>query len=445
MIQIIGKYKYDFLFFLFKFFFKLKIDFLASIFLILSIKEFKELNNKNSKKKILIFFKSGGVDDLRFAFSKYRNHDFKFYHMQRRFFRVIFDNYFKFSNLRDYHYIIKNKKLEFALKNYNHKISKYIKLINRYYHFKAYVSFNPFYMTDREIQKICSELKIKFISFHKECVGSPLEDKIFEYLYKNKIEKFMGSSISVYSEKEKNLIIKSKFAKKNQVVVTGSPRCDISYSYRKLKPDEKTIVYYMIENYRGAPWHLIETLSDAAKNNLIRKIGYNKSVFKINWKELSEKTLKYCVNFARKNKNIKLIIKGKQISHQKNDLPNDLPENITFVNSGAGHHLLKKAKIVIGFNTTAVLEGVLANRDIIIPYFDTKKMKKNKDLVMDFNTKQYAVQSEDKFYKKLNFHLNKKYHFRELNKKEKNILKKFVGNSDGNSSKKLSDFLKNEI
>ena len=82
MIQIIGKYKYDFLFFLFKFFFKLKIDFLASIFLILSIKEFKELNNKNSKKKILIFFKSGGVDDLRFAFSKYRNHDFKFYHMK---------------------------------------------------------------------------------------------------------------------------------------------------------------------------------------------------------------------------------------------------------------------------------------------------------------------------------------------------------------------------
>ena len=129
----------------------------------------------------------------------------------------------------------------------------------------------------------------------------------------------------------------------------------------------------------------------------------------------------------------------------KDNNVNDLPENITFVNSGAGHHLLKKAKIVIGFNTTAVLEGVLANRDIIIPYFDTKKMKKNKDLVMDFNTKQYAVQSEDKFYKKLKFHLSKKYHFRELNKKEKNILKKFVGNSDGNSSKKLSDFLKNEI
>ena len=58
-------------------------------------------------------------------------------------------------------------------------------------------------MTDREIQKVCLNLKIKFFAFHKECVNSPLENKIFGYLYKNKIEKYMGSSITVYSNEEK--------------------------------------------------------------------------------------------------------------------------------------------------------------------------------------------------------------------------------------------------
>ena len=72
-------------------------------------------------------------------------------------------------------------------------------------------------------------------------------------------------------------------------------------------------------------------------------------------------------------------------------------------------------------------------------------MTKYKDLVIDFNIKKYAVQSEEKFYKKLNYFINKKYIFKKLDNSEKIILKKFVGNTDGNSSKRLSDFLNHEM
>ena len=228
------------------------------------------------------------------------------------------------------------------------------------------------------------------------------------------------------------------------MIVTGSPRCDISYEYRKLKPDEETIVYYMIEADRGAPWFLLDPLSKNEKNKLIHKLGYDKSILKANWQELADKTLNYCINYAKKNKKVKLIIKGKKVSHLRYHLPKNLPENITFLNQGAGHHLLKKAKIIIGFNSTAVLEGILANRFIIIPYFKVNKMLKAKDRILNFNTKKYAVKSEKEFIKKLNYFINKKYIFKQLDESEKNF-KRFVGNSDGNSSKRLSNFLNREI
>lgn len=444
MLNILSKHKYKLLFLLFKFLFNLKMDFLASLILALSIKELKSLNKKNNKLKILVFFKTSGIDDLKTTFSKYRNHNFKFYYLQRRFFRVIFNYYFGSTKLRDYYYIIDNKKLQISLKNYNNRISKYIIFINKIYFFKAFISFNPFYMTDREIQNICSKLKIKFIALHKECVYSPLENKILNYLYKSKIEKFNGFSISAYSENESNLLTRSKFAKKNQVTVTGSPRCDISYNYRKLEPDQKTIVYYMIEPFRGAGWHLIETFSNKEKKELIKKLKVNKSIVKINWKDLANKTMKYCIKYAKNNQNVKLIIKGKQSSNSQIFIPKNLPKNVTYINSGSGHHLLKKSKVVIAFNTTAVLEGILANRDIIIPNFNINNIK-SKNLVINFNNEKYKVKTENQFNKKLNYHINRRYRYRKLDMDEKRVLKKFIGNSDGNASNRLSNFLKNEI
>ena len=444
MLNILSKHKYNLLFMLFNFFFNLKMDFLASLILVFSIKELKSLNKKNNKLKILVFFKTSGIDDLKTTFSKYKNHNFKFYYLQRRFFRVIFNYYFGNTKLRDYHYIIDNKKLQILLKNYKNRISKYIIFVNKIYFFKAFISFNPFYMTDREIQNICSKLNIKFIALHKECVYSPLENKILNYLYKSKIEKFNGFSISAYSENERNLLTRSKFAKKNQVTVIGSPRCDISYNYRKLEPDQNTIVYYMIEPYRGAGWHLIETLSNKEKKKLIKKLRVNKSIMNINWIDLANKTMKYCIKYAKDNQNVKLIIKGKQSSNSQIFIPKNLPKNVTYINSGSGHHLLKKSKVVIAFNTTAILEGILANRDIIIPYFNINNIK-NKNLVINFNNEKYKVKTENQFYKKLNYYINRKHRYRKLNIDEKRVLKKFIGNTDGNSSNRLSNFLKNEI
>lgn len=444
MIKFLSNIKYKSLFFLFKFFFHLKLDLIACLFVCFSIKEFKIINKKKNKINILFFFKTAGIDDLKTTFTKYNNKKFNFYFLQRKYFRFIYDYYLDYTGLHDYDYNINNFQHATSLKKYNHKITKYIKIINYFFNFKCFISFNPFYKTDREIQRICKIFNIKFIALHKEAVGSPVEDKILKYLYKEKIEKFNGDFISVYSNNEKKLMIDSKFAKNYQVEVVGSPRCDESYDYRNIKPNKNTIIYYMIEKDRGIPWYFFDKYKNKEKKKIFEEIRIDKSILSSNWNFLAKKTLAYCLNYAKKNKDIKLIIKGKQSAHSIKDLPNILPKNVLYIQDGVGHRLLKKAGTVVAFNTTAVLEAILANRNIIIPYFDPQIIKKKK-LVIDFNNRIYAANSEFEFYKKLNFFVNKDYSLKKMSFSQKKILKKFIGNFDGNSSLRLFNFLNAKI
>ena len=50
----------------------------------------------------------------------------------------------------------------------------------------------------------------------------------------------------LFIPKVKNILLKSKIAKKKQIVVNGCPRSDYSL-LRKIKPKNNIIVYYLIE------------------------------------------------------------------------------------------------------------------------------------------------------------------------------------------------------
>ena len=90
------------------------------------------------------------------------------------------------------------------------------------------------------------------------------------------------------------------------------------------------------------------------------------------WRKLHLKTIKTLRKFAINFPDIKIQIK---IKNKKKSNENDyinLPKNINVVYSGAGHKLLKESKLVIGWNTTSILEAIAANRFILLPYFFKK-------------------------------------------------------------------------
>tara|TARA_B100001063_G_C16765654_1_gene558466 strand:- start:1564 stop:2934 length:1371 start_codon:yes stop_codon:yes gene_type:complete len=440
------KFYYFLLIFFFRLTFNLKSDFLSSLIILISIKRIKKVsqNSKNSKN-ILIFSKVGGIDDVITAYQKKKNNKINFFIIHRIFFRIIYNRYFSKTNLRDYSYKINTKKLEDLSKKYSRKIDYYLSFINKFYNFKSIISFNPFYKAERIIQKNSKKHNIKFIVLHKESVNSKYDNKVLEYLYSNKIEKFEGEAIATYSNLEKKLLINSGFIDKKKIVTVGSPRCDLSYQYRKISPDKDVITYYMLETQRGVPGYFLGGLSKVEKRILCERLKLNVNDLKINWNDLNKKTIGYCIDYAKKNKDIKIIFKGKQSTHTRSDLPSNLPENCTFIKDGSGHELLKKSKIIIGFNSTIILEAMLANRSILVPYFNFKEINKKKDFIIDFNNKNYWVKTRSDFFQKIDKLIKNKYKYKKLSKPEKKILVQFIGNSDGKACKRLIKFINSSI
>jgi len=88
---------------------------------------------------------------------------------------------------------------------------------------------------------------------------------------------------------------------------------------------------------------------------------------------------------------------------------------------------------------------MLANRGILVPYFNSKEINKKKDFIIDFNNKNYWVKTRSDFFQKIDKLIKNKYKYKKLSKPEKKILVQFIGNSDGKACKRLIKFINSSI
>ena len=370
---------------------KIKAYDLCALIMWLNIKKIKNINvnYKNTNlKKVLVFPKSGGNEDLFQAFKNKKNNNIIFFRIPRRFLKGIHLYYFKDTLINDYFTKIKRREKIYKKKAYVKSLTKIFNSLNKFINFDSLISFNIFYYAEKYLDEVCKNLDKKFIILHKESTFTPLEEKGAIKIYGENNDKSFANKISVYSKSQKEILIKSKIADKKQIVVNGCPRSDYSFKLRKAKPQNDLIVYYLIDKRRS--------------QNLLSKKN------RFNWDKLYSQTLKYLLEYTKNNPNIKLILKGKTGVH--NNLKNSkfLNENCIFIDGGTGEKLLKKARVVIAFNTTILFEAIAGNRNLIIPNFNNVNTKK-KNLVYKIENSNYFVHSKSQFFKKINFYLNSKY------------------------------------
>ena len=116
-------------------------------------------------------------------------------------------------------------------------------------------------------------------------------------------------------------------------------------------------------------------------------------------KLLHKKTLKILKKFAINNPNIPIIIKSKIGDKLDKNEYRNLPKNIRLITSGTGQIFLKNSKVVIGWNTTAIMEAIAANRFLLLPYFFKKdNVSKKNELKLKLKKNNYGF-SESDFYK----------------------------------------------
>ena len=394
-----------------------------------NIRKLREIrSDKKNTKKILVFPKSGGYEDLVESFKNQKNHNIHFFLLPRKFLKIIYTKInrgkdtFKNPNLksRDYFTKPKNSNEKYKKKMYIKFLTSSFKLLDKYLKLDGFISFNIFYHPEKYFEEVCRNLNKKLIILHKESVFTPYDEINIVNIYNKHNDKSLAHKISVYSESQKKILIKSKIATTNQIQVNGCPRSDFIFRLRKIKPQNNVVVFYLIESNRVTN----------------RFFNLNNS-----WKKLYIQTLSYLIEFAKNNSEIKIILKGKTGVHTKQFFAKySLPKNCTFIEGGAGEQFLKNASVVVAFNSTVVFEAILSNRNLIIPNFNNEYKKKRKFLHAIKN-KKYFSNSKKNFLEKLNIYLNLNYQNKELSNIDKKTIKHYLGNTDGKSGKKVKQFL----
>jgi len=411
---------------------------LLSLLFILNLTKMKSiLPKKKGKFKVIILSKSGGMDDIIESQKRYNN-NFLYLACPRIFIKSIFDSVF--GNQASNNSKFFSNQLEKKRDEYKNFLIEFLEVLKKRYDIKAFVGFSFEFKGEIELAKACDKLRIPFLLLFKESVQTEIEVKYTRHILK-KLEKINSYKIAVYSNYAKKFFTETNFADKKNVEVVGCSRLNKSISYKNKIPKNQ-IIYYAIEYKRGLADPFVDYYGDKFFTNLKEHKRYNP---KFNWNFLHIGTLKILKKFAIKNPETSIIIKIKTGQSQNNKQYYNLPDNIKLQYYGAGHQLLEKSKVIIAWNTTAIIEGIAANRFILLPYFNLKNnnFSKENELTLNLRKENYGY-SENDFYKKLDVFAKKEYNTNQINNNQYS-LSYHLGNADDKASLRLNKFLVKNI
>lgn len=425
---------------LIQFFVKNNLLTLLCLLFIFNFKKIRQIDAKNKiKYKVIVLTKSGGLDDLVCSQKKY-NKNIKFVNGSRLFIKEVFYTIFNVNSEDELKDLSKKEIYNFK-ENYKNFLIKFLKILKQKFKFDAIIGFNFEYFAEIDLHRACSELKIPFLIIYKESVTSELDKKYRVHVLKKKKEKFEGYKMALYSNFAKKYLSESNFVNKNNTEVVGCPRLSESFSLKKILPKNQ-ILYYAIESDRGLPNRNVKLYGNKFFKDLKEHKNFDP---KYDWKILHNKTVQLLKKFALKNLNVSIIIKIKTGESLNTKQYLNLPQNIKVQYYGTGHKLLKDAKIVIAWNTTAILEAIASNRFILLPYFHKKNhnYRKEDEMVLNLKKENYGYSEKD-FYKKLVFLTKKKYNKNNINNNQYS-LKYHLGNADNKADLRLNRFITKNI
>lgn len=183
-------------------------------------------------------------------------------------------------------------------------------------------------------------------------------------------------------------------------------------------------------------------------NNKFFNEAFKKKYIQFSWKKNSKEITNTILYFAKKNPSENFIFKAKPNTVQEEIklAKNKNLKNVKIYESGNSLELIYNAKIIIAFNTSGILEGMINRKKIIVPLFNMNKYNKdfmsiyNKNIVEHPKNKKQLIESLKKVLKQKNNLYSKKQE-KYLNK----LIKFNLGNSDGGSSRRMRLFFRKEL
>tara|TARA_B100001057_G_scaffold483417_1_gene560160 strand:+ start:16609 stop:17889 length:1281 start_codon:yes stop_codon:yes gene_type:complete len=412
-----------------------KLYFLFSLLLIFYSKKIFNYNKNN--KKILIFRKSAGIQDIHSAI-KTGLIKANIYQVDRDIIKKLFKFY---VDKNDGEHLIKCDENYFQkAKNYNKFLDKSFRYLKGIWNLKAVIGFNIFYRPEFEIQKVCTNLNISFISCHKEGISS---QKFIDWMYHlvKKINiKFYGKKILVYNQSVKKFFKKINLVNPNKIKVAGCSRADEQFKYRLIRSKNKKlnnnisriIFFVMPEN------SILPSCIPVGKKHPDFK--NNKT---LNWNNYNNHTTLALLKFAKKNQKSCEIIFKEKISSRKNIKLKQFVEkfnlkNVKYINFGNSDELIKNSDIIIASYSTTTFEAIASGAKIIESRIGLKKDRRLKKYMINYKNLIPYANNSDELIKKIEHLMNINTKINRIPNNLKILLNNYLGNNDGKSSSRMA-------
>lgn len=400
---------------------------------VLKLKNVRGVKVKNNKKVILVFNSPGGLDDIRAAYentiSLFR---FKFIDTETI---KCSCNYFLGDKIEDYNNGLTNSN-SLARSQYQLFLKKLILYLQTKLNLVAIINFNHVYYAQIDFAKVANELNIPFLTLLKECLRTPAYNKSTELIYRERIKKIESTAVSVHNEETRDILINSGIIEKSKVFITGQGRSDVLFKGIKNKKNtekDKIILFFSISNTAGLPYFGSEFFNSD-----------NTIPFGFSWEDMTHKVWDSLVQYMSNRSRVKLIVKGKP--NGVYSLSKITSNNIIILNGNPSMDLFKLADVVVGFNTTALVESIASKKPTISTnFFSEDDERKFKNILFDWEGIVEIVRDSNQLALKLDNYLFHDYKIKINENKRFEILNKYLGNPDGNSGVRIRNFINNFV
>ena len=375
----------------------------------------KLFRNKSKNKKLFVILNRsiGGFRDIELV-HKSSNQTFEFIFMRRSVVKIvstcfinkkkIFLNYFKPRPLKK---DFLNQKLDDKRKHQEFW-TKVIFNLKSYYRERDlnFVTFAYYYDVEFALFEGCKNNNIPVKLWSKENFLSEPDMKIHIKINEYKYAFNYFHKISVYNELMKKMLIGMNKSNKKKITINGCPRIfdfiDKKKKYKKIKN-----ILFLSFNRQGIP-----------ETEKYKKLDFGKS---------HDKVIKI-LNDLSKNKDLNIYIKRKNILANANTYRTSvqIDSKIKIFEEGTAEKFINEADIVIGLNSSAVVEALANGKYVMVPFFEKKSMYK---YLYKFN-KNIIYNCEKKIKKDILKLANKRVLFPLKNKEHKRTIQYYLGSSN---------------
>lgn len=317
---------------------------------------------------------------------------------------------------------------------------------------RAVMSGNHAYWAEQELARAVEELGTRFIALHKESFKSRGFYDFCRRVTEVGRTAFNGRKILVYCEDEKNVQLEAGVASADRFEVTGMPRLDPVHAARRASAsappvnERPTVLFFAFTKNAGLPSRL-----DMTPRLYDRLSEDDRGLLKLGWEKLAPIFHQTIVEFARKNPEMKVVVKMK-----KGDWPRlrgwfekegeELPANLQLVPTGELAALLAEADVVCGLASTALVEAVAADRPIVVPHFEEAALAEYQPYIPDYGGAAERVDSVEEMTRRLVELARERRKPRlELPEDRRLYLQKHLGNPDGRSGERVRQAVLREI